>query len=68
VLKERAQVTRILPAGEKVKCSFNVSTIEYFETPAGLPAGSGCMLVDGANTIFYVVESYDEVAAKFKAA
>jgi hypothetical protein len=62
------ELTRILPTGDKIKCSFNVSTIEYFQSPAGMPAGTGCMLVDGADTIFYVVESYDDVAVKFKGA
>jgi hypothetical protein len=62
------ELIRILPEGEKVKCSFNVSAVEYFQAPAGIVAGSRCMLVDGASNVFYVVETYEEVAAKFKGA
>jgi hypothetical protein len=60
------ELTRILPEAKKVKCSLNASNIVYFQAPLEGDAGSGCTLTDITGRDIAVVESYPEVAAKFR--
>jgi|HubBroStandDraft_6_1064221.scaffolds.fasta_scaffold3000639_1 hypothetical protein len=60
------ELTRILPDAKKVKCSLNAANIVYFQQPVDSNTNAGCTLVDLTGRDIDVVESYQEVAAKFK--
>jgi hypothetical protein len=60
------ELTRILPKDTQVKCSINASNVVYFQEPIDTNAKVGCTLINVTGMDIDVVESYREVAAKFK--
>jgi len=60
------ELIRILPDAKKVRCSLNATNIVYFQQPIDSSTNSGCTLVDSTGRDIDVVESYQDVAAKFK--
>jgi hypothetical protein len=60
------ELTRILPKANQVKCSINASNIVYFQEPIDTNTNVGCTLINVTGMDINVVESYRDVAAKFK--
>lgn len=59
------ELTRILPKNRNVKCLVNPSNVVYFHEPVDSELQAGCMLFPVAGIEIYVVESYQDVKAKF---
>jgi hypothetical protein len=60
------ELNRILPGAKQVKCSMNTGNIVYFQESIDTNTNVGCTLVNVTGMDIDVVESYRDVAAKFK--
>jgi hypothetical protein len=60
------ELIRILPNNNHVKCSINSNNIVYFQELVDTNVKVGCTLVNVTGMDIDVVESYREVAGKFK--